>query len=94
LELNDKEGLYVTEFKTKEQREMELKKQSFNIKAAEKYHNLYVKGFDLLTEESELEEFFKQFGEINSIKIPTGAEYGFVSFKDRESARKAKEVAP
>lgn len=73
---------------------MELKKQSFNIKAAEKYHNLYVKGFDLLTDESELEDFFKQFGEINSIKIPSGAEYGFVSFKDRESARKAKEVAP
>jgi RNA recognition motif-containing protein len=51
-----------------------------------------VKGFCLLTEESELEEFFKQFGEINSIKIPTGAEFGFVSFKDRDSARKAKEI--
>jgi RNA recognition motif-containing protein len=55
---------------------------------------LYVKGFEFTTTEFELETFFREFGDVNSVKIPNGAEFGFVSFHDRESAKRAKEIAP
>lgn len=59
--------------------------------------NLYVKGFHYTTVEEELRDYFKQFGEINSMKLvqteselhePSG--FAYVSFKTADQALKAK----
>ena len=56
--------------------------------------NLYVKGFDFTTNEPELETFFGEFGQVKNVKIVPGCGFGFVSFIDRESAKRAKDQAP
>lgn len=56
--------------------------------------NLYVKGFDHTTDESELEAFFSEFGQVKNVKIVPGCGFGFVSFHDRDSAKKAVGQAP
>ena len=55
--------------------------------------NLYVKGFDLSTNEDELEAFFSEFGEVKSTKIVPGTSIAYVSFHNREAAKNAKDQA-
>ena len=56
--------------------------------------NLYVKGFDFTTNEPELETFFGEFGQVKNVKIVPDRGFGFVSFFDKESAKRAKDQAP
>jgi RNA recognition motif-containing protein len=89
--------LYVREAKTKEQRELELQKSTYQFKKSMQLLNLVVKNLDPETTKQEFEEFFSQWGTLNNSKINEineGAHIGFVSFQDRESARTAKEAAP
>lgn len=62
--VNEKDGMYVGEAKTKERRMAELVKSTFNFKRSVQYLNLFVKGFDPLTTKEELEAFFSEFGPI------------------------------
>jgi polyadenylate-binding protein len=60
-----------------------------------KYPNLYVKNFDDNVTEQQLKELFEQFGETVSVRIQhdpftkMSRGFGFVSFKDHNSAEKA-----
>jgi RNA recognition motif-containing protein len=54
--------------------------------------NLIVRNLDPSTTKEEFDEFFSNFGEIRSSRIVTDAMLGFVCYKERESARKAKET--
>ena len=56
------------------------------------YLNLIVKNVDPQTTESELRDFFAQFGNVQNVKVIAEAQMGFVSFTDRESARAAKQA--
>ena len=63
-------------------------------KQSKKRCNLYVKNIPASFTNQELEDLFKQHGEIESVKVlPNEKEalYGFVCFKSPESALKAKE---
>ena len=61
----------------------------------EKYkgRNLYIRGFNKDTTEDQLEEKFKQYGDIESLKImrdenDNSKEFGFVCFKNKDDAKK------
>jgi RNA recognition motif-containing protein len=54
--------------------------------------NLIVRNLDPSTTKEEFDEFFSNFGEIRSSRIVSDAMLGFVCYKERESARKAKET--
>jgi polyadenylate-binding protein len=92
--LNVKNGLYVSEAKDKETRMAELVKSTYNFKKSVQYMNLYVKGFDAMTTEEELNSYFSEYGTIKSLKIVNGTGQAFVCYCDRESAKSAKEQAP
>jgi RNA recognition motif-containing protein len=68
------------EFKNKEQRALEVQKKALSFKKSMQLMNLFVKGFDrATTNEEELLQHFKQFGEVRNVKIdPHG--FAFVSF--------------
>ena len=55
--------------------------------------NLFVKGFEPTTTEEELMVFFQEYGEIQSLKLSSHKYDAFILFKDRESAKNAKEKA-
>lgn len=57
------------------------------------YMNLIVKGIDPTTSESDLSDFFAQFGSVNNVKVIPDTSIAFISFTDRESARAAKQAA-
>lgn len=62
-------------------------------KQSKKRCNLYVKNFPPNTTKEQLEEFFKPYGQIESIKLSqkdSEAIYAFVCFKSPEEASKAK----
>ena len=86
-------GVYVSEFKSKEQRQQEVAKQTYQWKKSMMYMNLIVKNVDPSTSEQELRDFFTQFGNVNNVKLHSDASMAFVSFTDRESARAAKQAA-
>jgi len=78
---------------SKAEREMEKKKEMLRYKNSKKRCNLYVKNFPPTTTKEQLDEHFKRFGEIESIRIfPKEVEalYAFVCFKSPEGASKAK----
>jgi polyadenylate-binding protein len=57
-------------------------------------NNIFVKGLDENIKSDELEEKFKEFGEVKSAKVSinpdyTSRKYGFVCFQNAESAEKA-----
>ena len=54
--------------------------------------NLIVRNLDPSTTKEEFEEFFSNFGEIRSSRLVQNSMIGFVCYKERESARKAKET--
>jgi RNA recognition motif-containing protein len=91
----DKEnkGLVVCEFKTKEQRRMELEKTSYQFKKSMQLMNLIVRNVDPECSKEEFTDFFSNFGEVRSVKLIPDHQIGFVCFMDREAARMAKENA-
>ena len=62
-------GLYVSEFKSREQRQQEVAKQTYQWKKSMMYMNLIVKNVDPSTTEQELTDFFTQFGHVNNVKV-------------------------
>ena len=63
---------------------------------ANKFSNIFIKNFDNDFGDEKLHDIFSQFGEISSYKVAVGPDgknkgFGFVSFKDSESAQKAVE---
>ena len=90
---SEEQNLYVSESKTKEQRQLEVAKKTYQFKKSMMYLNLIVKNVEPSTEEKELMEFFGQFGNVANAKMIPDASLAFVSFKDRESARASKQAA-
>ena len=86
-------NLYVSESKTKEQRQIEVAKKTYQYKKSMMYMNLIVKNVEPSTTDDELLEFFSQFGSVANAKVIPEASLAFVSFKDRESARASKQAA-
>ena len=82
--------LYVNESKSKEQRQLEIAKKTYQFKKSMMYMNLIVKNVEPSTSEEELSDFFAQFGNVANVKVISEASLAFVSFKDRESARASK----
>lgn len=83
-------GIEVCEAKSKEERQQEVAKKTYQFKKSMMYMNLIVKNVESSTTEQELQDFFTQFGNVNNVKLITDAGMAFVSFTDRESARAAK----
>ena len=52
---------------------------------------LYVGNLNYSTTESQLGEFFAQYGEVKSVNIIEGRGFGFVEMSTQEEAEKAKE---
>ncbi len=86
-------GIEVCEAKSKEERQQEVAKKTYQFKKSMMYMNLIVKNVEPSTTEQELQDFFTQFGNVNNVKLITDAAMAFVSFTDRESARAAKQAA-
>jgi polyadenylate-binding protein len=83
--------LFVCEFKSKRQRQLELEKSAYQFKKSMNLLNLIVKNVDSDATKEEFEAFFKNFGEVRSCKVIPEASLGFVCFTEREAARMAKE---
>ena len=82
--------MLVCEAKSKEQRQIEVAKKTYQWKKSMMFLNLIVKNVEPSTTEDEFRDFFSQFGNINNVKMMPEASMAFVSFTDRESARAAK----
>lgn len=54
--------------------------------------SLVIKNVDAQATEEQIKEYFSQFGEVHGVKMMPEAFTCFVSFKDREGARIAKEA--
>ncbi|CAN4110185.1 unnamed protein product [Withania somnifera] len=57
--------------------------------AATQYFPVFVGGLDSDVTDEELRQLFSQFGNVISVKIPTGKGCGFVQFSDRSAAEEA-----
>ena len=81
--------LFVKAALTQQQRSAQFMRE----KNASKRCTLYVKNFDPLITEESLTQIFRQYGDIESIKLfPDGVQqktYSFVSFKTPEQAQNA-----
>jgi len=97
-ELNGKEieegkKLYVSAALSQSKRQEQKLRETIKYKNSKKRCNLYVKNFDPNTSEEGLTEIFKEFGEIESVKLfpidrPEKA-YAFVCFKTPDQAQQA-----
>jgi polyadenylate-binding protein len=95
-DLHDKdvEGnkLYVQPFLPFLQRQAQVKRDQLRFKNSKKKCNLFVKGFPQAYKEEQLRNLFKEFGEIESVKILESNEANgnstraFVCFKQPDSA--------
>lgn len=56
------------------------------------YLNLIVRNLDPQCSKEEFDQFFANFGEIRSSRLHPESSLGFVCFRDRESATKAKQT--
>jgi polyadenylate-binding protein len=93
-ELHEFNGMYVVEAKSKEKRQEEIKKNTFNFKKSMSLVNLIVKGLNAeTTNEEHIIQHFSEFGAVKSVKILADKTRAFVTFFDREPARNAKEHA-
>lgn len=93
--IDETHAWYVKPALSKQDREIEKKKEMIRYKNSKKRCNLYVKNFPPTTTTEQLKELFGKFGEIESIKIfPKEGEavYAFVCFKNPEDASKAKQA--
>ena len=93
--LPDNRKLYVKEALKRTDREAERLRETIKYKSSKKRCNLYVKGFPENWTEDELRNLFKEFGDIESIKMhPPNEEkklYAFVCFQKPDQASSAKE---
>jgi polyadenylate-binding protein len=93
----DGKTLLCTRHKTRAERVRDLRRQT-DLWRQQNYEvykgrNLYVRGFDETTTEDDLRAFFREFGEIESLKIQTdetgvSKKFGFVCFRSAEDAQK------
>jgi RNA recognition motif-containing protein len=83
----------VREALNKDQRQFELTRKALSYKKSMQHLSLHVCGFNLTpTSADDLTLYFRAFGDVKSVKVtPTGA--ALVSFGDRETARRAKEMS-
>lgn len=91
LSLNDGDGLYVSEAKSKQQRQEELTRQKFTMKKSVYLQNLFVKGIHVSVTNEELHLYFSQFGQVNSIRVVPMSGIAYISFTTREAAKLAKD---
>ncbi|XP_004712201.1 polyadenylate-binding protein 4-like [Echinops telfairi] len=82
--------LSVSRFKTRKDREAELRNKS------NEFTNVYIKNFGVCMDEKRLKDIFSQYGTTLSVKVMTDScgkskGFGFVSFDSHESAKKAVE---
>jgi RNA recognition motif-containing protein len=84
--------LYVRHAMKKTERDAEKKKETLRYKTSKKRCNLYVKNFPNSWPKEQLENIFKQFGEIENIKLEKGknGSFAFVCFKQPDQAAHAK----
>ena len=74
-----------------------IERYNKDMKKETKFNNLYVRGFDESFSEEQLTKIFEPFGELGSIKIMTddqgtSKKFGFVCYKESESATAAVEA--
>jgi polyadenylate-binding protein len=86
--------LYVRHAMKKTDREIEKKKETLRYKTSKKRCNLYVKNFPNTWTTEDLTNLFKQFGQIENIKLEKGrnGSFAFVCFKQPDSAAVAKQT--
>ena len=93
--LPENKRLYVKEALKKIDREAERLRETIKYKSSKKRCNLYVKGFPDNMTEDQLRDLFKQYGEIESLKMHPPNEqkklYAFVCFQKPDQAASAKE---
>ena len=84
--------LYVRQAMKKPERELEKRKETLRYKASKKRCNLFIKNFPNSWMKEEIENLFKQYGEIESIKLDKGrnGNFAFVCFKQPDNAANAK----
>ena len=83
--------LYVREAKSKEQRQLELAKKTYQFKKSMMMLNLVVKNVDESTTEEELVQLYEGYGTVKNVKWIPEAKTAFVCYNDREGARSGKE---
>jgi polyadenylate-binding protein len=83
--------LYVKPALSASKRKEELLRETIKYKNSKKRCNLYVKNFDPNCTDKDLHEIFKDFGEIESIKLfpvdKVEKAYAFVCFKTPDQAQ-------
>ena len=99
-EMNDREiapgvKLVVKHALKKAEREIEKVRDTIRYKASKKRCNLYVKNFPKEYTQEDLKNLFKNYGEIENIRLDTGKQTGnpfaFVCYKEPTDAAKAKQ---
>jgi len=92
--LDETHKLYIRPFLNKEQREQEKFQETIRYKNSKKRCNLYVKNFPPNWTEQELGSLFKQYGEIEKVRLEknpnTNNTYAFVCFKKPDACSMAK----
>jgi RNA recognition motif-containing protein len=95
--MGEKDGkelkLYVREFLNAPQRAQEKFQEMIRYKNSKKRCNLYVKNFPAEWSEENLNDLFRQYGEIERVKLEKGTgknTYAFVCFKKPDACSQAK----
>lgn len=86
--------LYVRQAMKKSERELEKRKDTLRYKASKKRCNLFIKNFPSQWTKDDIENLFRQHGEIESIKLDKGMKgtFAFVCFKQPDNAANAKQA--
>jgi RNA recognition motif-containing protein len=86
--------LYIRAFLNKQEREREKFQETIRYKTSKKRCNLYVKNFPSNMTEQQLTDLFKQYGEIEKVRLEKGFAnntYAFVCFKKPDACSLAKQ---
>lgn len=86
--------LYIKTFLNKEEREKEKFIETIRYKNSKKRCNLYVKNFPPTMTEQQLTDLFKQYGEIEKVRLEKGFAnntYAFVCYKKPDACSLAKQ---
>lgn len=92
--MNGVDNLYVSEAKSKEQRQEEIIRKKLNMKKSYYFQNLFVKGLYSNVTEDELKAYFSQFGELTSVRLIPMSGVAFVGFTTRDAAKMVKDTGP
>lgn len=85
--------LYIRPAMKKNERTVEKIKETIRYKTSKKRCNLYVKNFPVTWSEDDLRDLFKQYGEIENIRLDKGKAgnaYAFICYKQPDAAANAK----